>query len=59
MGTLSEEVTLMSSFLSPFSGVNPLRKEFAPLGADSFVEELTPFWKGSFYREANYLLLLL
>ena len=47
MDTFSGEATLLFSCLSIFSVmVSSLWKEFAPVGANSFLKELTCFWKG-------------
>ena len=46
MGTCSGGATLQFSVFLAFQiGVNSDRKEFAPTGANSFLEELTLFWK--------------
>ena len=34
-------------------GIYSKRKEFAPLGANSFIEEQTPLWKGFFVLRNN------
>ena len=53
MGTLSREATLSFSRSLPFPvWVNSSRKEFAPIGANSFLEELTPFMK-AFVLQGN------
>ena len=51
MGVYSGEATLPYSFLTPFLGmVNSLRKEFAPLGANSLLQELTLLERFIFQR---------
>ena len=47
MGTFSGEATLVIFILVYLSMmVSSSRKEFAPVGANSFLKELTSFWKG-------------
>ena len=50
----SGQATLPNSFLPPFSiGVSSQRKEFAPLGANSFLKRRPHFGKVLLPREAN------
>ena len=54
METLPGEITLTVSVLPPFSmGVNSLRKEFAPSGANSFLLELTSVGRILLSRKVN------
>ena len=45
-GTLLGEATVSLSFLPPFSATVSSRRKGFVLGADSFLVEYAPFWKG-------------
>ena len=52
MGILTAEAPLL--LLPPFSvGINSYRKEFAPLGANSFFQELTPCKSATSFKDTN------
>ena len=53
METLSSALFSACSMLARGGGVNSKKTEFAPIGANSFLSELNPFWNGFPFREAN------
>ena len=59
MDILSDEAVQLFSFLPPFSGgVHYLRKELAPLVANSFFKDWIPFGRHASSNEANRARLL-
>ena len=53
MHTLSGKHNLPFLFLPLLNGVNSLKKEFAPIGANSFIQEQAQLWNSLFVKGNN------